>query len=122
MKLVGGHQDDCSIVIYIDPVKYIDPKTLAFENNCKIIINNTFQEHTAKRYLSSTSKDIIIPIVISTTTASLNPLPFIWWTVLGTKATLGFIGFLLCLFHKFEIYRYENNIRIFYPKSLDTNH
>ena len=107
--MIGGHQDE-----YVTPMtlKPIDARAVAFQNDCRIIIENMFQEHSMRRALNSSAQRIynnpsVVPTVVSLT--SLNVLTIIGWSIVGLTVTIGSIGLALHIFQKAERNRYTQN-------------
>lgn len=79
-KLIGGNQDE-----YVKPMvlKPVDAGIVTFQNDCKIIIENMFQEHAMRLSLNSPAQRIynnpsVVSTVVSvTSSSSLNVIPFI---------------------------------------------
>lgn len=95
------------------PVLDIHPYRTEFTNKSKMIINNMFQEHTARRYLQGSAQKIktvasnyLAPMAAASTT--VNAPAVIGWTCLGA----GLIGFTilgsLYLFQRAERKRWQN--------------
>ena len=95
------------------PVLDIHPYRTEFTNNSKMIIDNMFQEHTARRYLQGSAQKIktvapnyLAPMAAASTT--VNTTAVIGWTCLG----VGLIGFTilgsLYLFQRAERKRWQN--------------
>ncbi len=91
------------------PVLDIHPYRAEFTSNSKMIIDNMFQEHTARRYLQGSAQKIktvaptyLAPIASASTTALIG------WTCLG----VGLISFTilgsLYLFQRAERKRWQN--------------
>lgn len=124
LKLIGGHQDE-----YVKPMvlKPLDARTVAFQNNCKIIIENMFQEHAMRRSLNSPAQRIynnpsVVSTVVSvTSSSSLNLLPIIGWSIFGLTVTFGSVGLALHIFQRGERngYSYENVIDVEYVEGFD---
>jgi len=99
--------------IVVDSVKtpMVHPYRAQFTANCKITINNMFQEHTARRYLQGSAQKIktvaptyLVPIA----STQINTTALIGWTCLG----VGIISFTvlgsLYLFQRAERKRWQN--------------
>ena len=110
-KLIGGHQDE-----YVKPMvlKLVDARAVAFQNDCKIIIENMFQEHAMRRALNSPAQRIynnpsVVSTVVSvTSSSSLNVLPIIGWSIFGLTVTVGSVGLALHIFQRAERNRWHN--------------
>jgi hypothetical protein len=80
---------------------------MKFQDNCNLIIQNIFREHTARRYIQGSAQKFkfsptyMAPIALNTTS-------LIGWTCLG----IGLIGVTICgalyLFQRAERKRYQN--------------
>ena len=119
LKLKGGYQNE-----YVKPMvlKPLDARTVAFQNDCKIIIENMFREHSMRRALNSSARRIYTnPLLVSTvgSASSLNILPIIGWTIFSFTLTVGSVGLTLHMFQRAERYRYENIIDIQYAEGFD---
>lgn len=118
-KLIGGHQAES-----VEPMvlKAMDTRTVAFQKNCKIIIENMFQEQAMHRALQGSGQRIynnplVTPTVVSVvSSSSLNILPIIGWTIFGFTLTVISIGTTLHIFQRAERYRYENIIDVRYEE------
>ena len=110
-KLMGGHQDE-----YVKPIvlKPVHARTIAFQNDCKIIIENMFQEHAMRRALNSPARRIynnpsLVPTVFSVTSSSyLNVLPILGWSIFGLTVTVGSVVFALHIFQRGERNRWHS--------------
>ena len=101
--------------IVVDSIKtpMVHPYRAQFTDNCKITINNMFQEHTARRYLQGSSQKIktvaptyLAPIASAST--KVNTTALISWTCFGV-GLIGFITFgALYLFQRAEHKRWQN--------------
>ena len=63
LKMMGGHQEEFIITTTLKPV---DARTITFNQNCSIIIENMFKEHTLRRAFSSKTTNptlLILPIL-----------------------------------------------------------
>ena len=97
------------ITIVVDSIKtpMVHPYRAQFTGNCKIIINNMFQEHTARRYLQGSAQKIktVAPTYlapIASTSTKVNTTALIGWTCFGV-GLIGFITFgALYLFRRAE--------------------
>ena len=84
---------DFSIIVDT-PVLEIDPSRTQFTSNSKMIIDNMFQEHTARRYLQRSAQKIkaVAPTYLAPMASSqINTTALIGWTCLG----VGLIGFTI---------------------------
>ena len=123
-KLISGHQDE-----YVKPMvlKPVDARTVAFQNDCKIIIENMFQEHAMRRALNSPAQRInnnpsVVSTVVSvTSSSSLNVLPIIGWSIFGLTVTVGSVSLALHIFQRAERnrYSYGNVIDVQYVEGFD---
>jgi hypothetical protein len=95
------------------PVLDIHPYRTEFTSNSKMIIDNMFQEHTARRYLEGSAQKIktVAPTYLAPMAAAstkVNTTALIGWTWLG----VGLIGFTilgsLYLFQRAERKRWQN--------------
>lgn len=93
------------------PVLEVHPYRLQFTANSKIIINNMFQEHTARRYLQGSAQKIktVAPTYLAPIASTqINTTALIGWTCFG----VGLIGFTtlgaLYLFQRAERKRWQN--------------
>ncbi len=95
------------------PVLDIHPYRTEFTYNSKMIIDNMFQDHTARRYLQGSAQKIktvtptyLTPMALAST--KVNTTALIGWTCLG----VGLIGFTilgsLYLFQRAERKRWQN--------------
>ena len=98
-------------IIVDTPVLEIDPSRTQFTSNSKMIIDNMFQEHTARRYLQGSAQKIktVAPTYLAPMASSqINTTALIGWTCLG----VGLIGFTilgsLYLFQRAERKRWQN--------------
>ncbi len=89
----------------------IHPYQRQFTENSKMIINNMFQEHTARRYLQGSTQKLktINPTYLAPIASTqIKTTALIGWTCLG----VGLIGFTtfgaLYLFQRAERKRWEN--------------
>ena len=101
---------DFAIIVDI-PVLKIDPSRTQFTSNSKMIIENMFQDHTARRYLQGSGQKIktVAPTYLAPMALTpINTTPLIGWTCLG----VGLIGFTilgsLYLFQRAERKRWQN--------------
>lgn len=123
-KLIGGHQDE-----YVKPMvlKPLDARTVAFQNDCKIIIETMFREHAMRRALKSSAQRIynnpsVVSTVVSvTSSSSLNILPIIGWSIFGLTVTAGSVCLALHIFQRAERnrYSYETVIDVQYIEGFD---
>ena len=98
--------------IVVDSIKtpMFHPYRSQFTDNCKITINNIFQEHTARRYLQGSAQKIKTVALAPIASASIkeNTIALIGWTCLG----VGLISFTilgsLYLFQRAERKRWQN--------------
>ena len=119
LKLIGGHQAES-----VEPMvlKAMDTQTVPFQKNCKIIIENMFQEQAMRRALQGSGQRIynnplVTPTVVSVlSSSSLNILPIIGWTIFGFTLTVVSIGTTLHIFQRAERYRCENIIDVQYKE------
>ena len=84
---------DFSIIVDT-PVLEIDPSRTQFTSNSKMIIDNMFQEHTARRYLQRSAQKIkaVAPTYLAPMASSqINTTALIGWTCLG----VGLISFTI---------------------------
>ena len=109
----GGHLKDFTIVVDSIKTPMVHPYRAQFTDNCKITINNMFQEHTARRYLQGSAQKIktiaptyLVPIASAST--KVNTTALIGWTCFGV-GLIGFITFgALYLFQRAEHKRCQN--------------
>ena len=109
----GGHLKDFTIVVDSIKTPMVHPYRAQFTDNCKITINNMFQEHTARRYLQGSAQKIktiaptyLVPIASAST--KVNTTALIGWTCFGV-GLIGFITFgALYLFQRAEHKRWQN--------------
>ena len=105
------------VAIVVDSVKTpvldIHPYRTEFTYNSKMIIDNMFQEHTARRYLKGSAQKIktVVPIYLAPMTSAstkVNTTGLIGWTCLG----VGLISFTilgsLYFFQRAERKRWQN--------------
>ena len=81
-------------IIVDTPVLEIDPSRTQFTSNSKMIIDNMFQEHTARRYLQRSAQKIkaVAPTYLAPMASSqINTTALIGWTCLG----VGLISFTI---------------------------
>lgn len=96
----------------------MDTRTVAFQKNCKIIIENMFQEQAMHRALQGSGQRIynnplVTPTVVSVvSSSSLNILSTIGWIIFGFTLTVISIGTILHIFQRAERYRYANRIDV----------
>jgi len=104
---------DSTIVVDSIKTPMVHPYRAQFTDNCKITINNMFQEHTARRYLQGCTQKVkrirpsyVAPI--ASTQISINTTALIGWTCLG----VGIISFtilgVLYLSRRAERNRWQN--------------
>jgi len=93
------------------PVLEVHPYRAKFTANCKISINNMFQDHTARRYIQGSAQKIktIAPTyLVPICSTQINTTALIGWTFFG----VGLIGFTtlgaLYLFQRAERKRSQN--------------
>lgn len=93
------------------PVLEVHPYRAEFTANCKISINNMFQDHTTHRYLQGSTQKIktVAPTYLSPIVSTqINNTALIGWTCFG----VGLIGFTtlgaLYLFQRAERKRWQN--------------
>jgi hypothetical protein len=90
------------------PVLDIHPYRTEFTYNSKMIINNMFQEHTARRYLQGSAQKIKTVAPLAPMASTVNTTALIGWTCLG----VGLISFTilgsLYLFQRAERKRWQN--------------
>jgi hypothetical protein len=95
------------------PVLDIHPYQAEFTYNSKMIIDNMFQEHTARRYLQGSAQKIktVAPAYLApmaSASTKVNTTALIGWTCLG----VGLIGFTILgsfyLFQRAERKRWQN--------------
>lgn len=99
--------------IVVDSIKtpMVHPYRAQFTDNCKITINNMFQEHTARRYLQSSTqklKNIGPTYLAPIASTQIKTTALICWTCFGV-GLIGFITFgALYLFQRAEHKRWQN--------------
>ena len=91
------------------PVLEIHPYRTQFTYNSKMIIDNMFQEHTARRYLQESVDKIVRPTyLVPIASTQIKTTALIGWTCFG----VGLIGFTtlgaLYLFQRAERKRWQN--------------
>ena len=93
------------------PVLEVHPYRAQFTANCKISINNMFQDHTTHRYLQGSAQKIktVAPTYLAPIASTqINTTALIGWTCFG----VGLIGFTtlgaLYLFQRAERRRWQN--------------
>ena len=92
------------------PVLTIHPYRTEFTYNSKMIIDNMFQDHTARRYLQGSAQKIktVAPTYLAPMVSASTTTPLIGWTCLG----FGLISFTilgsLYLFQRAERKRWQN--------------
>ena len=102
------------VVDSVKSVKTIHPYRIEFTYNSKMIIDNMFQEHTARRYLQGSAQKIktvaptyLVPMASASTKVSITAL--IGWTCLGVGlisfTTVGFLYLFQCAERK----RWQNS-------------
>jgi len=99
--------------IVVDSIKtpMVHPYRAQFTDNCKITINNIFQEHTDRRYLYGSTqklKNIGPTYLILIASTQIKTTALICWTCFGV-GLIGFITFgALHLFQLAERKRWQN--------------
>lgn len=114
-SILGSEVKDFKIILNSvkTPILDIHPYRTEFTYNSKVIINNMFQEHTARRCLQVSAQKIktVAPTYLAPVAAAstqVNTTALIGWTCLG----VGLIGFTilgsLYLFQRAERERWQN--------------
>ena len=112
-SILGSEVKDFKIVLdsVQTPILEIHPYQKQFTENSKMIINNMFQEHTARRYLQGSTQKLktIGPTYLAPIASTqIKTTALIGWTCFG----VGLIGFTtfgaLYLFQRAERKRWQN--------------
>ena len=97
--------------IVVDSIKtpMVHPYRAQFTYNSKMIIDNMFQEHTARRYLQGSVHKIVRPTyLVPIASTQIKTTALIGWTCFGV-GLIGFITFgALYLFQRAERKRWQN--------------
>ena len=93
------------------PILEIHPYRIEFTSNSKIIIDNMFQEHTARRYLQGSAQKIktVAPTYLGPIASTqINTTALIGWTCFGVTIISFTILGSLYLFQRSERKRWQN--------------
>ena len=112
-SILGSEVKDFKIVLdsVQTPILEIHPYQKQFTENSKMIINNMFQEHTARRYLQGSTQKLktIGPTYLAPIASTqINTTALIGWTCFGVGIVSFTILGALYLFQRAERKRWQN--------------